>query len=83
MKTDFCMFILDIYEPMSFIIAACFHTINGQQHVIVSMRTFFSFKENDDEEIINDTRDNDYISRKVTHLLDEKLTKGKLYYVFV
>lgn len=47
------------------------------------MRTFFSFKENDDEEIKNDTRDNDYISREVTHLLDEKLTKSKLYYVFV
>lgn len=60
-----------------------FHTIKGRQHAIVFMRTFFSFKENDDEEIKNDTRDNDYISREVTHLLDEKLTKSKLYYVFV
>lgn len=60
-----------------------FHTIKGRQLVIVYMRTFFSFKENDDEEIKNDTPDNDNISREVTHLLDEKLTKGKLYYVFV
>lgn len=59
-----------------------FHTIKGRQHVIVYMRTFFSFKEND-EEIKNDTPDNDNISKEVTHLLDEKLTKGKLYNVFV
>lgn len=59
-----------------------FHTIKGRQHVIVYMRTFFSFKEND-EEIKNDTPDNDNISKEVTHLLDEKLTKGKLYYIFV
>uniref|UniRef100_K1QKS7 Uncharacterized protein n=1 Tax=Magallana gigas TaxID=29159 RepID=K1QKS7_MAGGI len=30
---------------------------------------------NDDEEIKNDTPDNDNISKEVTHLLDEKLTK--------
>lgn len=61
-----------------------FHTIKERQQVIVYMRTFFSFKENDDdEEIKNDTPDNDYISREVTHLLDEKFKKGKLYYVFV
>lgn len=35
------------------------------------------------EKIKNDTRDNDYISREVTHSFDEKLTKSKLYYVFV
>lgn len=51
--------------------------------MVVYMRTFFSFKENDDEEIKNDTPDNDNISKEVTHLFDEKLTKGKLYYVFV
>lgn len=60
-----------------------FHTIKGRQHVIVYMRIFFSFKENDDEEIKNDTPDNDNMGKEVTHLLDEKLTKGKLYYVFV
>lgn len=41
-----------------------FHTIKGRQHVIVYIRTFFSFKENDDEEIKNDTRNNDNISRE-------------------
>lgn len=40
-----------------------FHTIKGRQHVIVYIRTFFSFKEND-EEIKNDTRNNDFISRE-------------------
>lgn len=60
-----------------------FHTINGRQHVIVYMRTFFYFKENVEEEIKNDTPDNDHISEEVTHLVDEKLTKGKLYYIFV
>lgn len=60
-----------------------FHTIKGRQHVIVHMRTFFYFKENDDEEIKNDTPDNDHISKEVTHWLDEKLTKGKLYYIFI
>lgn len=60
-----------------------FHTINGRQHLIVYMRTFFSFKEYDDEEIKNDTPDNDNISKEVTHLLNEKLTRSKLYYVFV
>lgn len=51
--------------------------------MIVYMRIFFFFKENDDEEIKNDILDNDNISREVIYLLDEKLIKGKLYYVFV
>lgn len=47
------------------------------------MRIFFYFKENVDEEIKNDILDNDYISKEIIYLLDEKLIKGKLYYIFV
>lgn len=51
--------------------------------MIVYMRIFFYFKENVEEEIKNDILDNDYISEEVIYLLDEKLIKGKLYYIFV
>lgn len=59
-----------------------YHHIEGRQNVIVHIGTIFCIKEND-EKIKDDTSDNDHIRREVSHLLDEKFTKGKSYYVYV